>query len=402
MLNLDKDKHYLLACSFGPDSMALFVMLLNEGYKFDVAHVNYHFRKASDLEEQGLTLYCKQHNVRCYIFDNKKKVTSNLEEEARNIRYTFFKSLIEEYHFDALLVAHHLDDNIETYLLQKQRNILPSYYGLKEENQILDMKVIRPLLLYEKQELMNFCNKEDVPYMIDESNADVSLQRNKIRHDIISRLTKEDKLNYLELINSLNVSLLEMKENIMNVDLSSVNELVKLDDTKLSYALFKLANGKIDVSIKLVEEVKKLLKSHKPNGQVKKGKYAFIKEYEHFAFREIAEPIEFIYQVDKPCLLDTPYFFFDLSKDQTKRHIEQNDYPLEIRPIKNGDNYLIKNYQVEIRRLYIDWKMPLSLRKRWPVVVNKDNKVIYVPRYQKDFIIYDNCDFYVKIDYNKN
>ena len=44
MLNLEKNKHYLLACSFGPDSMALFDMLIKEGYRFTVAHVNYHLR----------------------------------------------------------------------------------------------------------------------------------------------------------------------------------------------------------------------------------------------------------------------------------------------------------------------------------------------------------------------
>ena len=52
MLNLEKNKHYLLACSFGPDSMALFDMLLKEGYKFSVAHVNYHLRKEANEEEQ--------------------------------------------------------------------------------------------------------------------------------------------------------------------------------------------------------------------------------------------------------------------------------------------------------------------------------------------------------------
>ena len=52
MLNLDKNKKYLLACSYGPDSMALFSMLLEEGYRFEVAHVNYHFRNESNLEEK--------------------------------------------------------------------------------------------------------------------------------------------------------------------------------------------------------------------------------------------------------------------------------------------------------------------------------------------------------------
>ena len=63
MLNLDKNKKYLLACSYGPDSMYLFSLLLKEGYNFSAAHVNYHFRKESDDEEKALRKYCYENNV---------------------------------------------------------------------------------------------------------------------------------------------------------------------------------------------------------------------------------------------------------------------------------------------------------------------------------------------------
>ena len=63
MLNLDHSKKYLLACSFGPDSMALFSLLLEYGFNFDVAHVNYHLRKESDAEENGLKSFCDEKMV---------------------------------------------------------------------------------------------------------------------------------------------------------------------------------------------------------------------------------------------------------------------------------------------------------------------------------------------------
>ena len=68
MLNLDKNKRYLLACSFGPDSMALFDMLKKEGITFEVAHVNYHLREESDSEETALRGYCKNQRVRLFSF----------------------------------------------------------------------------------------------------------------------------------------------------------------------------------------------------------------------------------------------------------------------------------------------------------------------------------------------
>ena len=111
MLNLDRNKKYLLACSFGPDSMCLLHMLYNEGYNFGVAHVNYHFREDSDDEEARLSIYCMDRRIRFYRYENYEKVKSNLEEKAREIRYNFFKTIYDKDGYDALLVAHHKDDH---------------------------------------------------------------------------------------------------------------------------------------------------------------------------------------------------------------------------------------------------------------------------------------------------
>ena len=78
MLNLDKNKKYLLACSYGPDSMALFGMLLSENINFEVAHVNYHLRKESDDEENGLRSFCELHNKTIYVKNVTHKITHNI------------------------------------------------------------------------------------------------------------------------------------------------------------------------------------------------------------------------------------------------------------------------------------------------------------------------------------
>ena len=69
---------------------------------------------------------------------------------------------------------------------------------------------------------------------------------------------------------------------------------------------------------------------------------------------------------------------------------------MTVRNAKPEDEYLISDYTKQLRRLFIDWKMPVTLRKRWPVIVNKEGKIVYVPRYQKDFVIEKDCNFYVK------
>ena len=97
--------------------MALFSLLLEYGFKFDVAHVNYHLRKESDDEENGLRAFCESKNVKIYVCNNQEKIESNVEARCREIRYSFFKQLFDLNHYDALLVAHQQDDHIETYLL---------------------------------------------------------------------------------------------------------------------------------------------------------------------------------------------------------------------------------------------------------------------------------------------
>ena len=90
MLNLNKNQKYLLACSHGPDSMALFYMLKEEGYKFAVAHVNYHLREESNLEQQQLEAYCDKRSVQLFVKDVDEYLgKNNLEEKCRVIRYSF-------------------------------------------------------------------------------------------------------------------------------------------------------------------------------------------------------------------------------------------------------------------------------------------------------------------------
>ena len=181
MLNLEKNRHYLLACSFGPDSMALFDMLLKEGYKFSVAHVNYHLRRESNEEESKLRDFCVKHNIGIYVKDvNEVLGESNLEMKCREIRYNFFISVIKENKFDALLVAHQEDDLIETYLMQKRRKNLVNYFGIKEISYFADIEIIRPLLRYRKEELLMYCRMFNVPYAIDKTNLEDHFLRNQI------------------------------------------------------------------------------------------------------------------------------------------------------------------------------------------------------------------------------
>ena len=125
--DFDKDATYLLACSFGPDSMALFDMLEKAGAHFVCCFINYHKRGQDSIdEENNLRNYCSKHNVPFEMLDARTiKEEGNFQEWAREVRYMFFTQMYVKYNAKGLFVAHHQDDMIETYIMQKQRKSAP-------------------------------------------------------------------------------------------------------------------------------------------------------------------------------------------------------------------------------------------------------------------------------------
>ena len=401
MLNLEKNRHYLLACSFGPDSMALFDMLLKEGYKFSVAHVNYHLRKESNEEESKLRDFCVEHNIGIYVRDvNEVLGESNLEMKCREIRYNFFISVMKENKFDALLVAHQEDDLIETYLMQKRRKNLVNYFGIKEISYFSDIEIIRPLLRYRKEELMMYCRMFNVPYAIDQTNLEDHFLRNQIRHSVVEKLSPLERKDILSEIDQANEKLSQIFITISKINDNKIDSYLRLNDVEFLYAIVALGRKlKPDfiVSKKQGEELRKVLESNKPNIALNVDGLCFFKEYDVLGFREFDENLDYFYDMVEPGILDTPYFFLDFTVDSSNRNVKEDDYPLVIRNAQKDDEYEISGYKKELRRLFIDWKMPESARNRWPIIVNKDGIIVYVPRYQKDFVPEENCNFFVKL-----
>ena len=400
MLNLDKDKKYLLACSFGPDSMALFWILLDNGYQFDVAHVNYHLRKESNDEQAALQAYCKEKNIKCYVYENVENIKSNIEARCREIRYRFFKSLFDIKHYDALLVAHQQDDHLETYLLQKERKNLVNYFGIAPETTINGMTVLRPLLNLTKVDTKNICDSNNIPYAIDKTNLLPIFKRNKIRLEVINKLLPRTRSGLLEEIKKKNKDLEVMFRKLDGLD-NSIRTLLNLNSTEFAYYLnrkIKEIDQSYLITYKQSEEVGKVLASKKPNISLFLLKYNVIieKTYDQLIIKRHEPRNGYSFVIKEPTVIDNDYFFANLLSDTKNRNITLKDYPITIRSFKPNDKYKIKDYEVMVRRLFIDWKMPMSMRGFWPIILNSEGKVIYIPHYQKDFVPDENTNFYVK------
>ncbi len=400
MLNLDLDKKYLLACSYGPDSMALFSLLLEYGFNFDVAHVNYHLRKESDDEERELRTFCAEKQVLLYVYNNQEKIENNVEARCREIRYNYFKQLFDKNHYDALLVAHQQDDHLETYLLQKERKNLVNYFGIAPETTINGMTVLRPLLNLTKVDTKNICDSNNIPYAIDKTNLLPIFKRNKIRINVINKLLPRTRQSLLEEIKRNNDTLKAMFAKLETVD-GSISTLLKLNQVEFAYYLnkqIKKISPEFLITYKQSKEVAQILTSKKPNISVFLPKYnvIIVKSYDRLEVKPHEPRSSYSFVIDEPTIIDNDYFFANLLSDTSNRNITLADYPITIRSFKANDKYKIKDYEVLVRRLFIDWKMPMSVRGVWPIILNKDGKVIYIPRYQKDFIPDENTNFYVK------
>ena len=400
MLNLDKNQRYLLACSHGPDSMALLYMLKEEGYNFAVAHVNYHLREEADQEQAQLQRYCRNNNIPIYVYEVDEVLNaSNLEEQCRVLRYSFFKELVSKYGFYAVLIAHNQDDVIETYLMQKRRQNLVEFYGIKENPIIFDIRIIRPLLNYTKAELLMFCSLNGVEYSIDKTNLEDVFLRNQIRHQIVEKMSKEERMKVLKEMDEDNARLAAINEKISALDSDKIEDYNRLNDEEFLYALVALGR-KYDPAFTISRnqglEIRKALQSDKANITMDVSGLSLVKSYDSFQFVYDQEVPDYAFVLEAPGKLNNEYFYLDFTGDTSNRHITLDDYPLTIRNARPEDEYRISNYVKQLRRLFIDWKMPVTLRKRWPVIVNKDGTIVYVPRYQKNFVIEENCNFYVK------
>ena len=197
MLTLDlshlKGKKNLLAFSAGVDSSALFFLLLENHIKFDIAIVNYGTREESDSEEAHAKALAKKHKLFCHSI-KAPVFHSHFEKQARDFRYEFFESLITIEGYDTLITAHQLNDQLEWMLMRLSKGAgLSELLGLEPVTNKRHYALIRPMLAYSKEELLQYLKTNNYPYFVDESNADESYERNRFRRQFSDALIAQYK-----------------------------------------------------------------------------------------------------------------------------------------------------------------------------------------------------------------
>jgi tRNA(Ile)-lysidine synthetase-like protein len=180
-INFPDEGKYIIAVSGGVDSMSLLhLMTQREGYELIVAHCNHGIREGADEDEEFAGNIAKKYGLGFRI--TRLNLSQNAsEDEARRARYDFFNSVFEDENTDGIITAHHLDDRIETMLLNQQRGA--GWLGLSPLHETNTMK--RPLLEVTKRELYAYAREHDVQWQEDATNADPGYTpRNRVRQQL--------------------------------------------------------------------------------------------------------------------------------------------------------------------------------------------------------------------------
>jgi tRNA(Ile)-lysidine synthase len=382
---LNKTSLYVVAVSFGPDSMALLDTLRRQGFQIHVAHVNYHKRPESDLEQSGLEQYCLQHDVALSVLDVDDDLEGNFQQAARIVRYNFFKDIALKQKAEAILTAHHLDDHLETAMMQLDRKSLHDRYGIRQQSAWQGVKVLRPLIDQEKVALMEYCKTHQVPYSMDASNTTPVYTRNRyrLRMQKLSQIEKNQMHKKIQRLNGNNQKL--QKELIIWKEKRAILTSEYAGWSTQTQFLYWHMKGEYDgfytvISYHFLQKVMLVIQSQKPNLRVKLDEEWFLeKSYDHLYILCKKWLVPYRYLIKKPTLLSHPLLDFNFKMDVPV------PMPFTCRSAKATDQIQIRNYKSSFRRLAIDWKMPLYIRSIWPVMVNQKGQATYIPRYQKGY-----------------
>ena len=376
----------LVAVSGGCDSLALLDMLYKKKEcDVIVCHVNYNYRESAKRDEDYVVSYCDKRGIKYYILNlmSKDIKEGNFEDWARVKRYKFFKEIYEKENCDALFVGHQKEDVIETYLLQKNRNAVVETYGLAKKVVIQGMNVERIILSYTKKELEQYCLDNGITFGVDETNFDLSYSRNKIRHEIIAKMSEEEKDAIINEIDALNVEKQKRVEYVKRIkreclvkdnviSLESFNKLSLEDKTEvLYYFIIDIVYKRISISKSRIQDILKKIDSPKPN--IVLATYDDItlyKEYNFLVMEKNKEEYSYEIKDESRVYVGEGYYVSNQGKKLEKLMVSKDMFPLYLKNYK-GDNK-------KVNRIFIDKKIPLRERKNWPIIVDKFDRLLLV------------------------
>lgn len=404
-----KNHTLLVGVSGGLDSVTLCDLLHRAGFNFAVAHCNFGLRGSeSDADDIFVESLAQNYNVRHFkrYFNTKKTAEErgvSIQMAARNLRFDWFEKVRAENNFEAVAVATHHDDSIETFFINLLRGT-----GLKGLTGIQPKKdfIVRPMLFASRSEIEEYARANNYAWREDSSNKDTKYLRNRLRAEVIPELK--------EISGSLDQTFHETFKNLKQADdfieaqLSRV--LTKIVRTEGSQTVMNLTRLRESENISFLiyrillpfgfnrdqaEQVTRAILEGHP------GKHFFSPEHELWIDREEAK-IQAGTQIkkgsaqlpaksanlEKPVKVSTfviPVEEHEMETDPNRAQLDFDklNFPLTIRFPKKGDRFVplgMKGSKL-LSDFFIDVKVPRNKKSQIPVV-ESSGQIVWVGGYR--------------------
>ena len=376
-----KHKKVLIAVSGGVDSMNLLHFLYIYRKKLDIeigiAHVNHKQRVESDTEENYLRDWANEHQIPIYV----SYFSGNFSEKtARDFRYHFFKQIMNEQNYTALVTAHHADDQAETIFMRLLRGSrLRHLSGIQSVSPFANGELIRPFLAYFKKDL------PDIFHFEDDSNQSLEFLRNRIRNRYIPILEEENpkfKQGLRQLGEESEQLFQAFQDLTQNIDVTNCSQFLAQSQAVQTILLQNYLENYPDLQVTRgqFEEILQTLRNKSNAKYHIKSNYWLFKDYDAFQIKKISPKTDRELNqkmIDYSSIVNYGQYRFQfVSKDKEGIALYSLN-PVLLRRRQEGDRIDFGKFSTKLRRLFIDEKIP-SQERADAIIGEQDGKIIFV------------------------
>ena len=413
----------IIAVSGGVDSIVLFHLCLKLKLNFFVAHCNFKLReKESDLDEKFVRDLAIKHNIKFYTKSfNTKKLSSNynksIQMAARELRYSWFEELSKELNVKHILTAHHLDDSLETFLINLSRGAgIDGLLGIPKVNDT----VYRPLLIFKKDEILSYAKENKISWREDSSNRKQDYLRNKIRLEVLPKL-KEINPNLLDNF-SKSIDRLQQSKSIIKDKIDDFIKNVSFTrDEKIYFEINKIKKvTNIDAYLYELlkrynftqwDDIRGLLDSQSGKQIISKT-HKLLKDREHLILvknSEVENKTALINKSSKEVAVSLGKIKLSIAKKISKEDSDviyldsaKLNFPLKVRNLLSGDYFYPfgMNGKKKVSKYLKDKKISIYDKDKVLILETSKNKIIWVVGMRLDdrFSVTDNTKEITKIE----
>lgn len=434
---IEKNDSLLIAVSGGIDSMVLLHYLLHYDQSMNltltVAHVDHQKRKDSYLDHQLIEDTCNQYGLVCYSTKLNYEHHQNFHQFAHEKRYDYFVEIARKIGANKIVLAHNSDDNAETILMRIVRgSSFEGYRGILPKITYDGYTIVRPLLYIKREEIAAYQKQHLVPYNEDSSNQEDDYTRNRYRHHVLPLLEQENP-KFLEKFQQFSQYLHDAYyliekdtkqflkrylEKTSNGYSLQITPLIKQEKIIQLEAIKQIVNivteNLVELSYQNLSDILDLFHNTKPHVEITFTDNLYIhKSYETMYFSNEKTKYEpFKYSVldegkitlpDDGLVIITkkPNKYYGIIYKLCYNNLD-SIFPLTIRNRGDGDKVKTASGTKKIKDMLINKKIPMVMRNQLPLVLNKNQEIIFIPNVFKAKNHGDHCIYIIYQEGNQN